>query len=68
MEQGYGEVMKFLFHFREQYQTEEEYRQFLRQAMRELVHDLREFDVFITLQPDVSSQQRAMAWASGTMD
>ncbi len=65
MKQEYGEVMQFLLHFREQYETEEDYRQFLRGQMRELVHDLREFDVFITLQPDMLSRSRTMARAAG---
>ncbi len=57
----YGEVMRFLLHFREQYETEEEYRQFLLQAVRELVRDLRDFDVLISLQPEILRPTRALA-------
>lgn len=66
MKQEYGEVMRFLLHFRERYQTEEEYRRFLLQAMRELVHDLRRYGVFISLQPEFLGRPRAMASAVGS--
>ncbi|RMG53421.1 MAG: hypothetical protein D6723_07070 [Acidobacteria bacterium] len=60
----YGEVMRFLLHFREQYETEEEYRQFLLRAVRELVRDLRDFDVLISLQPEILRPSRPVARAS----
>ncbi|MBI3951199.1 MAG: hypothetical protein HY314_12180 [Acidobacteria bacterium] len=66
MKQEYGEVMQFLLHFREQYHTEEAYRQFLLRAMRELVGDLREFGVFISLQPEFLGRPRAAARAAGS--
>jgi len=61
VKEEHGEVMRFLLHFRERYQTEEDYRRFLVGAMRELVRDLREFDVFISLQPEFLGRPRAMA-------
>lgn len=66
MTQEYGEVMRFLLYFRERYQSEEDYRRFLLQAMKELVHDLREFEVFISLQPEFLGRPRAMASTVGS--
>jgi len=66
MKEDYGEVMRFLLYFRERYPSEDEYRQFLLKTMRELVHDLREFNVFISLQPEFLGRQRAMANAASS--
>jgi hypothetical protein len=66
MKEDYGEVMRFLLHFRERYQTEEAYRQFLLESVRELVGDLRKFDVFISLQPEFLGRPRATARAAGS--
>ena len=69
MKQEYGEVMNFLLDFRGHFQTDEDFRQFLRAEIKTLVDDLRDFSVFITLQPEFISRQRAMARAAGlTMD
>jgi hypothetical protein len=66
VKKDYGEVMRFLLHFRERYPSEEEYRRFLLEEIRGLVRDLREFDVFISLQPEFLGRPRAMAKAAGS--
>jgi hypothetical protein len=52
MQQEYGEVMRFLLHFRERYDSDETFRDFLLASLRELVRDLRNFDVIISIQPE----------------
>lgn len=66
MRREYGEVMRFLLHFRERYPSDEEYRRFLVQEIRGLVHDLREFGVFISLQPEFLGRPQAAAQAAGS--
>jgi len=52
MQQEYGEIMKFLLYFRERYDSDETFRDFLLASLRELVRDLRHFDVIISIQPE----------------
>lgn len=61
MEREYGEIMNFLLAFRGRFQTDEAFRQFLRTQIKILVDDLRDFSVFITLQPEPIGRQRASA-------
>ncbi|MCS6804430.1 MAG: hypothetical protein RMM98_02885 [Acidobacteriota bacterium] len=69
MERQYGEIMNFLLDFRGRFQTDEDFRQFLRTQIKMLVDDLRDFSVFITLQPESISRQRTSARGiAGMMD
>lgn len=69
MEREYGEIMNFLLDFRGRFQTDEAFRQFLRTQIKMLVDDLRDFRVFITLQPEpISRQQTSARGVAGMMD
>jgi hypothetical protein len=48
----YGEIMRFLLYFRERFDSEEAYRGFVLSLLRELVMDLRDLDVHISLQTE----------------
>lgn len=55
----YGELMRFLLHFRERYGTEEEFNGFILDSLRSFVYDLRDFDVYISISPGSASRSRA---------
>lgn len=61
MQKGeYGELMQFLLYFRERYQDEEAFREFVLESLQELVYDLRDFGIYISINP-ASFKQAARA-------
>jgi hypothetical protein len=51
-EREYGDLMKFLLYFREQYASDEEFNRFIVESLREFLYDLRTFEVYISISPD----------------
>ncbi len=52
MRDEYGEIMRFLLHFRERFPTEEEFRAFLAEEVRRFVKDVRDYDIVISILPE----------------
>jgi hypothetical protein len=52
MSQEYGELMRFLMYFRERYDSEEAFRDFVRSSLQELVKDLRDLDLILSIHPE----------------
>ncbi|GBC77669.1 hypothetical protein HRbin08_01148 [bacterium HR08] len=48
----YGEIMRFLLHFRERFPSEEEFRAFLTEEVRQFVKDAREYDIVLSILPE----------------
>lgn len=55
----YGELMRFLLHFRERYASEEDFNRFILDSLRSFVYDLRDFDVYISISPGSAGSSRA---------
>jgi hypothetical protein len=47
-----GQIMRFLLRQREQFDSEQEFRQFLLQEIRQFVKDIREYDIIVSLLPE----------------
>jgi len=47
-----GQIMQFLLCQRERFDSEQEFRQFLLQEIRQFVKDIREYDIVISLLPE----------------
>jgi hypothetical protein len=56
----YGELMRFLLYFRERYQDDGAFRKFVLESLKELVYDLRDFGIYISINP-ASFKQGARA-------
>jgi hypothetical protein len=56
----YGELMRFLLYFRERYQDEDAFREFILESLQALVYDLRDFGIYISINP-ASFKQGARA-------
>jgi len=52
MRNKYGEIMRFLLHFRERFSSEEEFRAFLAEEVRRFVKDAREYGIVISILPE----------------
>jgi hypothetical protein len=52
MKKQYGELMDHLLRYQGRYPREDEYRAFLRESVRRLAHDLKEFDIEFALVPE----------------
>jgi len=52
MKKQYGELMGHLLRSRGRYPHEEEFRAFLRESVRTLARDLKEFDIEMSLVPE----------------
>jgi len=52
MRSEYGEIMRFLLHFRERFPSEEEFRAFLTEEIRRLVRDARDYGIVISILPE----------------
>lgn len=50
-DEEYGELMRFLLYFRERYASDEEFNAFILDSLRSLVYDLRDFEVYISINP-----------------
>jgi hypothetical protein len=55
MKKAYGELMGHLLRSQGRYPREEEFRAFLRESVRTLARDLKEFDIELTLVPEVKA-------------
>ncbi len=49
---AYGEIMRFLLHFRERFSSEEEFRAFLTEEIKRLVRDARDYGIVISILPE----------------
>lgn len=59
----YGEIMRFLLHFRERFGSEEEFRAFLAEEIRRLVRDVREYDIILSILPECLKPKSAFVAA-----
>jgi hypothetical protein len=50
-DQEYGELMRFLLYFRERYPNDEDFNRFIIDSLRSFVYDLRDFGVYISINP-----------------
>jgi hypothetical protein len=57
MKKPYGELMGHLMRSQGRYPREEEFRAFLRESVRTLARDLKEFDVELCLIPESKAGQ-----------
>lgn len=57
MKKQYGELMVHLLRSQGRYPHEEEFRAFLRESVRTLARDLREFDIELSLIPESKAGQ-----------
>ncbi|HKP12129.1 MAG TPA: hypothetical protein VJZ91_08475 [Blastocatellia bacterium] len=57
MKKAYGELMGQLLRYQGRYPREEEFRAFLRESVRTLARDLKEFDIDLSLVPETKSGQ-----------
>lgn len=55
MKKQYGEVMQHLLRSQGRYPRPEEFRAFLRESVRTLARDLKEFEVELALVPDAKA-------------
>ena len=62
MKKKYGELMEYLLRSQGRYPREEEFRAFLRESVRTLTRDLKDFDIEFVVLPE------AKAAASGGKD
>ncbi len=51
-----GELMGFLLHLRERFESEEEFQAFVLEELRRFITDLRSMDIELTLRPTYSGQ------------
>ncbi len=62
-----GQIMRFLLCQREQFDSEQEFRRFLLQEIRQFVKDVREYDIIVSLLPESFYMRHgdilATAWA-----
>jgi hypothetical protein len=59
MKKPYGELMGHLLRYQGRYPHEEEFRAFLRESVRTLARDLKEFDIELSLIPESKAAQSA---------
>jgi hypothetical protein len=57
MKKAYGELMGQLLRYQGRYPKEEEFRAFLRESVRTLARDLKEFDIELSLVPEAKAGQ-----------
>jgi len=48
----YGEVMRYFLRFRDRYASDAEFNKFVVESLRTLVYDLRDIDVYISVNPE----------------
>ena len=53
---SYGELMGFLMHHRERFDTEEQFREFALTGVRQFITDLRSLGIELTLRPTYGGQ------------
>ncbi|HMV50595.1 MAG TPA: hypothetical protein PLD20_18860 [Blastocatellia bacterium] len=53
---GSGELMEFLTHQRERFETEEQFRDFALSEVRRFIADLRSLGIELTLRPNYGGQ------------
>jgi|GEM_PF-780486 hypothetical protein len=58
----YGEIMRFLLHFRERFSSEEEFRAFLTEEIRRFVRDARDYGIVISILPECLMPRSPLAW------
>jgi hypothetical protein len=57
MKKHYGELMGHLLRYQGRYPQEAEFRAFLRESVRTLARDLKEFDIELSLTPELKAAQ-----------
>jgi hypothetical protein len=57
MKQQHGELMGHLLRYRGRYPREDEFRAFLRESVRTLARDLKEFEIELALVPETKAAQ-----------
>ncbi|MEN3336316.1 MAG: hypothetical protein V7641_5681 [Blastocatellia bacterium] len=57
MNKQYGELMGHLLRYQGRYPQETEFRAFLRESVRTLARDLKEFDIELSLTPELKAAQ-----------
>ena len=53
---SYGELMSFLLHQRERFDTEDQFREFALSEVREFITDLRSLGIELTMRPNYGGQ------------